>query len=125
MDRRIARKTSPATACARACRAQNDLPGYYVRNRAIHDRINEAARNTALRQVYVTTNRRLQALRFRSNFQIAKWDSAVHDHEEMIRALEARDGKKMAAILRGHLLAKRDAVLMQASLEQGAAHSES
>lgn len=108
-----------------ACRAQNDLPGYYVRNRAIHDRINEAARNTALRQVYVTTNRRLQALRFRSNFQSAKWDSAIHDHEEMIRALEARDGKKMAAILRGHLLAKRDAVLMQASLEQGAAHSES
>ncbi|MGU7770277.1 GntR family transcriptional regulator [Burkholderia sp. MR1-5-21] len=108
-----------------ACRAQNDLSGYYVRNQAIHDRINEAARNTALRQVYVTMNRRLQALRFRSNFQSAKWDSAIHDHEEMIRALEARDGKKMAAILRAHLLAKRDAVLMQASLAREAAHSES
>ncbi|MGU7782649.1 GntR family transcriptional regulator [Burkholderia sp. PU8-34] len=108
-----------------ACRAQNDLSGYYVRNQAIHDRINEAARNTALRQVYVTMNRRLQALRFRSNFQSSKWDSAIHDHEEMIRALEARDGKKMAVILRAHLLAKRDAVLMQASLAKETAHSAS
>src|ERR1700738_2839865 len=57
-----------------ACRTQNDLSGYYMRNHAIHNRINEAARNTALRQVYVTMNRRLQALRFRSNFQTSKWD---------------------------------------------------
>jgi DNA-binding GntR family transcriptional regulator len=106
-----------------ACRAQNDLSGYYVRNQAIHDRINEAARNTALRQVYVTMNRRLQALRFRSNFQTTKWDSAILEHEEMIRALEARDGKRMAAILRAHLLAKRDAVLAQASLVEGAERS--
>lgn len=96
-----------------ACHAQNDLSGYYARNRAIHDRINEAARNAALRQIYVSTNRRLQALRFRSNYSTSKWESAIRDHEEMIRALEARDGKKMAAILRGHLLAKRDAVLGQ------------
>lgn len=27
------------------CRAQNDLPGYYSRNQAIHNKINEAARN--------------------------------------------------------------------------------
>jgi DNA-binding GntR family transcriptional regulator len=108
-----------------ACRAQNDLSGYYVRNQAIHDRINEAARNTALRQVYVTMNRRLQALRFRSNFQTTKWDSAIVEHEEMIRALEARDGKRMSAILRAHLLAKRDAVLAQASLVEGAGRSGS
>ena len=34
-----------------ACRSQNDLAGYYSRNQAIHDKINEAARNTALRQI--------------------------------------------------------------------------
>src|ERR1700734_2616667 len=76
------------------CRAQNDLSGYYSRNQAIHDRINEAARNSALRQTYISVNRRLQALRFRSNFQIPKWDRAVHDHGEMLEALEARDGKR-------------------------------
>ncbi len=67
-----------------ACRAQNDLAGYYSRNQAIHDKINEAARNSALRQTYVSVNRRLQALRFRSNFQTPKWDSAIHDHDEML-----------------------------------------
>ncbi|WP_207005003.1 GntR family transcriptional regulator [Trinickia mobilis] len=94
-----------------ACRAQNDLPGYYSRNQEIHDRINEAARNTVLRQTYVAVNRRLQALRFRSNFQTQKWDSAVHDHDEMLKALDARDGKRLAEILRQHLLDKRDAIL--------------
>jgi DNA-binding GntR family transcriptional regulator len=61
-------------------------------------------------------NRRLQALRFRSNFQTVKWDSAIRDHEAMIEALEARDGKRMAAILRGHLLSKRDAVLAERTM---------
>jgi DNA-binding GntR family transcriptional regulator len=94
-----------------ACRAQNDLAGYYSRNQAIHDKINEAARNSALRQTYIAVNRRLQALRFRSNFQTPKWDRAIHDHDEMLKALDARDGKRLAAILRQHLLDKRDAVL--------------
>jgi len=91
---------------------QNDLPGYYQRNRAIHDLINLAARNSALRQTYLSLNFRLQALRFRSNYQLPKWDRAVHDHEEMIEALEARDGKRLSSILRHHLLEKRDALML-------------
>ncbi len=94
-----------------ACRAQQDLPGYYARNQAIHDRINEAARNGALRQTYVSINRRLMALRFRSNFHVDKWDRAIAEHEQMIDALEKHDGKRLGEILRKHLLAKRDAVL--------------
>jgi DNA-binding GntR family transcriptional regulator len=99
-----------------ACREQNDLSGYYSRNQAIHDKINDAARNSALRQTYIAVNRRLQALRFRSNFQTVKWDSAIRDHEAMIEALEARDGKRMSSILRGHLLDKRDAVLAERTM---------
>jgi DNA-binding GntR family transcriptional regulator len=99
-----------------ACRQQNDLSGYYARNQMIHDKINEAARNSALRQTYVSINRRLQALRFRSNFQTPKWDSAIRDHEAMIEALDSRDGRRMATILRAHLLAKRDAVLAERTL---------
>ncbi|CAG2159861.1 GntR family transcriptional regulator [Cupriavidus numazuensis] len=104
-----------------ACRAQDDLSGYYDCNRQIHDRINQAARNSALRQTYLAVNRRLQALRFRSNFQKTKWDSAIHDHDEMLIALEARDGKRLAAILRQHLLDKRDAVLHMLAAEADAA----
>jgi DNA-binding GntR family transcriptional regulator len=102
-----------------ACRAKDDLSGYYSFNHQIHDRINEAARNVALRQTYLSVNRRLQALRYRSNYQKPKWDSAIHDHEEMLMALEARDGKRLAAILRQHLLDKRDAVLLMQSSEAG------
>lgn len=94
-----------------ACRAQNDLHGYYAQNHQIHDHINLAARNTALRQIYVSVNRRLQALRFRSNLNTAKWEKAAQEHDEMIKVLEARDGARLSAILRQHLLEKRDAVL--------------
>ncbi|KDP87358.1 GntR family transcriptional regulator [Cupriavidus basilensis] len=94
-----------------ACRVQNDLPGYYSRNQEIHDRINEAARNATLRQTYQSINRRLKALRFRSNHETDKWDRAVHDHEDMIKALEARDGKLLGSILKRHLLEKRDAIM--------------
>jgi DNA-binding GntR family transcriptional regulator len=93
------------------CRKKNDLPGYYSRNQTIHNKINEAARNSVLRQIYQSINRRLLALRFKSNFKEAKWDRAIQDHEEMIAALEARDGKRLATILRQHLLEKRDAVM--------------
>jgi len=93
------------------CRTQNDLPGYYSRNQTIHNKINAAARNSVLRQLYLSINRRLQALRFKSNFQEAKWDRAIHEHDEMIQALEARDGKRLSAILRQHLLDKRDSVM--------------
>jgi len=94
-----------------ACHAQNDLPGYYSRNQAIHNKINEAARNSVLRQMYLSLNRRLQALRFKSNFRAEKWDRAVQEHEEMLKALESRDGARLGGILRQHLLEKRDAVL--------------
>ncbi|WP_188982345.1 GntR family transcriptional regulator [Pseudomonas matsuisoli] len=91
---------------------QNDLPGYYQRNQAIHDLINKAARNSELRQVYLSLNRRIQALRYLSNHQAPKWDRALRDHEEMIEALEARDGKTLSEILRHHLLDKRDAIML-------------
>lgn len=103
-----------------ACRSQDDLAGYYSRNQAIHDRINDAARNSALRQMYTSINRRLQALRFRSNYQVPKWDRAIQEHEAMLEALDARDGKRLSAILRVHLLEKRDAVLQLAAAERAA-----
>ncbi|MCU1716117.1 GntR family transcriptional regulator [Pseudomonas sp. 5P_3.1_Bac2] len=94
-----------------ASKNQHDLPGYYQRNRAIHDMISLAAGNSVLRHTYLIINRRLQALRYLSNQQSPKWERALHDHEQMLAALEARDGKRLGQILRQHLLDKRDAVL--------------
>jgi DNA-binding GntR family transcriptional regulator len=94
-----------------ACHARRDLPAYYRTNQQIHDCINRAARNEVLRQIYTTVNSRVKALRYSSNLDRERWDAAVREHSLMIEALEARDGKRLAAILESHVLAKRDAAL--------------
>ena len=96
-----------------ACFARRDLPGYYRINALIHAAINDAARNPVLTKVYRETNARVQSLRFQTNQNEAKWKLAVGEHEQMIRALEARDPAALRAILVGHLQLKRDAVLEQ------------
>ena len=94
-----------------ACHARRELPGYYRTNQLIHDFINRAARNEVLRQIYTTINSRVKALRYSSNLDRERWDAAVREHTLMIEALEARDGKRLASVLEGHVLAKRDAAL--------------
>jgi DNA-binding GntR family transcriptional regulator len=98
-----------------ACHARRDLPAYYRINQAIHDLINRAARNEVLREIYITINSRVKALRFSSNLDRERWDAAVREHSMMIEALETRDGTRLSSILEGHLLAKRDAALAAAA----------
>ena len=90
---------------------RRDLPTYYRLNAQIHTQINAAARNPVLAQTWRTVNARLQALRFRSNFDEAKWKRAVKEHERMVELLAARDAAGLRALLIEHLTHKRDAVL--------------
>jgi DNA-binding GntR family transcriptional regulator len=94
-----------------AAHTRRDLPAYYRLNALIHNHINAAARNPVLTQTYLTVNARLQALRFRSNFDGAKWKRAVQEHKRMIELLAARDAAGLRAVLVMHLEHKRDAVL--------------
>jgi DNA-binding GntR family transcriptional regulator len=94
-----------------AAHACDDLPTYYRINRTIHDAINAIAGNPVLTQTYRTLNARLHALRFRSNFNRAKWEKAVAEHRSMIEALAARDGLALRGLLVRHLHAKQQAVL--------------
>jgi len=96
-----------------AAHTRRDLPTYYRLNATIHNHINAAARNPVLTQTYRNVNARLQALRFRSNFDEAKWLRAVHEHDRMIELLETRDGPRLRKLLIAHLEHKRDAVLDQ------------
>lgn len=96
-----------------AAHARRDLPTYYRLNRLIHTRIAACARNPVLAETYQRVNQRLQALRFRSNLVTDKWDVAVDEHNEMVAALEARDGARLGAVLRRHLMNKRAIVLAQ------------
>ncbi|WP_418315718.1 GntR family transcriptional regulator [Piscinibacter sakaiensis] len=90
---------------------RRDLSTYYRLNATIHERINAAARNPVLTRTYRTVNARLQALRFRSNFDERKWAQAVDEHEQMVALLARRDGAGMRALLVQHLNNKRDTVL--------------
>jgi DNA-binding GntR family transcriptional regulator len=94
-----------------AAHTRRDLPTYYRLNAQIHERINAAARNPVLTRTYRNVNARLQALRFRSNFDERKWQHAVNEHEAMVGLLASGDAAGLRALLVQHLEHKRDAVL--------------
>ncbi len=94
-----------------AAYTRRDLSTYYSLNAQIHTLINAAARNPVLTQTWRTVNARLQALRFRSNFDETKWQRAVHEHECMVELLAAGDAVGLRALMATHLQHKRDAVL--------------
>lgn len=90
---------------------RRDLATYYRLNALIHAHINAAAGNRVLTQTWANVNARLQALRFRSNFDEAKWKRAMKEHDRMIELLAARDAPALRSLMVTHLLHKRDAVL--------------
>jgi DNA-binding GntR family transcriptional regulator len=96
-----------------AAYTRRDLPNYYRLNAAIHNAVNLAAKNPVLTTTYQQVNARLQALRFSSNKDEEKWQSAMQEHEQMISALAARDAAAMRRVLLAHLGNKRDVVVQQ------------
>jgi DNA-binding GntR family transcriptional regulator len=96
-----------------AAHTRRDLSQYYRLNAQIHRAINTAAKNPVLVATYAQVNARLQALRFRSNLDEAKWKSAVIEHGQMLDALTQRDAPALRQLLEQHLHHKRDAVLEQ------------
>ena len=96
-----------------AAYTRSDLPAYYRLNAQIHNAINLAAKNPVLTVTYRQVNARLQALRFRSNQDAAKWQEAVNEHSQMIDALTRRDPAALRQVLTQHLNHKRDVVLAQ------------
>ena len=96
-----------------AAYTRRDLPAYYRLNAQIHCGINAAAKNSVLTATYNQVNARLQALRFRSNQDEAKWKQAMAEHDRMIDALGKRDGGAMRKVLGEHLDHKRDVVVEQ------------
>lgn len=97
---------------------RRDLPSYYSLNARIHRTISMAANNPVLTSLYETINARLQALRYRTNQDEAKWQRAVAEHGQMVELLAARDGAGLRVLLSQHLLHKRDVVVSQLRAQQ-------
>lgn len=88
----------------RACYDVRDRLRYYKLNQAIHTEICRIADNQALSSVQAQLQSRLKRIRFIGHEGPDKWSAAMAEHEEMIVALEARDGETLSKVLGLHLL---------------------
>ena len=83
---------------------------YFAVNQEIHEKILGAAHNPTLGTAYRNLSGRIRRARYAANMASGRWDQAVAEHEEMLAALEARDGARLAEILKRHLRNKCETV---------------
>lgn len=83
--------------------AQRNRLEYFKLNQAIHSAIVAASGNSVLTEMHETLQARIKRLRFLGNQGPEKWAGAVTEHEEMIAALERRDGEALAAAIGRHM----------------------
>jgi DNA-binding GntR family transcriptional regulator len=83
--------------------AVRDRLSYFKLNQSIHSAILKIAGNEPLADVHGVLQARLRRIRYVGNESPEKWAAAVADHEDMITALEARDGERLAKVLTDHM----------------------
>ena len=89
--------------------AGDSLPNF-KRNQQIHSLLITLSGNESLALVHDLLQTRLKRIRYIGDRKPDTWSAAVADHEEMITALEARDGEKLSAALVEHLSSTWDRV---------------
>lgn len=85
------------------CYNQGDRLAYYKLNQSIHSAIVGLADNPTLTIMQNRLQMQLKRIRFVGHQGRENWAAAVAEHEEMIDALEARDGPRLAEVLGRHL----------------------
>lgn len=98
-------------------RTRQELPDYFKLNQQIHQRIVEASGNAVLVETYRRLVGRIRRHRYIANLSAKRWDEAIREHEEMLGALDERDGARLSTILRRHLDNKRAAAHAAASTD--------
>ena len=83
---------------------------YFALNQKIHEKIMGSAGNDLLVAMYEGLAGRIRRARYISSITPERWKQAMAEHEDMLAALEARDGPRLALVLRGHLQNKCEAV---------------
>jgi DNA-binding GntR family transcriptional regulator len=84
--------------------ARRNRMEYFKLNQAIHSAIVTLSKNDTLRSLHDNLQARLKRIRYVGNESAPLWQGAVDDHAEIIAALEARDGARLGAILRQHMM---------------------
>jgi len=83
---------------------------YFACNQMIHEKILAAADNPTLSQVYKSLSLRIRRARYMANIPKERWDQAMAEHAVILETLAARDGAKLGALLKTHLLNKSEVV---------------
>ena len=83
--------------------AVRDRLTYFKLNQAIHSAFLALSGNSALAEAHAAIQSRMKRIRYIGNEEPPKWAAALAEHEEMMRALEARDGEALADIVVKHL----------------------
>jgi len=83
-------------------RAHNRLE-YFKLNQSIHSGIVRLSANRTLIATHDTLQARIKRVRFMGNDRDEQWQNSIAEHEEMIRALQARDAARLGAALRLHM----------------------
>ena len=76
---------------------------YFKRNQQIHSALISLSGNESLALVHDILQSRMKRIRFIGDQQSESWAAAVDEHEEMIAALEARDGARLSSAMADHL----------------------
>ena len=82
---------------------RQDKLAYFKINQKIHKSIMAASGNAALVETHDQLNARVYRFRYQSNQKDEKWPGAITEHENIVEALEARDGARLEKTLTDHL----------------------
>jgi DNA-binding GntR family transcriptional regulator len=83
--------------------AARDRLRYFKLNQQIHSMLIALADNESLDLVHEILQTRMKRIRFLGDRTDETWAQAVSDHEEMMAALEARDGQRLSTAMADHL----------------------
>ena len=84
--------------------AARDRLRYFKRNQQIHSLLIALSGNESLYLVHDILQTRMRRIRFIGDRTEETWAEAVTDHEEMMRALETRDGQGLAIAMADHII---------------------
>ncbi len=86
-----------------ALHKENNRLEYFKLNQLIHSTLLRLSGNPTLEESHQSIQSRLKRIRYIGNQAPGGWVEALAEHDEMIRALEARDGDKLAEVVTRHM----------------------
>ena len=76
---------------------------HFELNEMLHEHIHAGARNPTLFSMLRSMSSRIRRARIYANITEERWADAIHEHEEIIAALQARQGGRLTDLLRIHM----------------------